>query len=105
MGMLSGLKINTSQMKANLARTGGTLAAEELAATLVESVGRNEAHNLIRTLVEQSDYENFADTIRSNTKLSGLIPESRLSEILSYKGPLAAAAQEAQKLVNTISNS
>jgi len=100
MGMLSGLKINTSQMKANLARTGGTLAAEELAATLVESVGRNEAHNLIRTLVEQSDYENFADTIRSNTKLSGLIPESRLSEILSYKGPLAAAAQEAQKLVN-----
>ena len=103
-GMLSGLKIHTSQMKANLARTGGKLAAEELAATLVESVGRNEAHNLIRTLVEQSDYENFANTIRSNTKLSGLIPESRLSEILSYKRPLAAAAQEAQKLANKISN-
>ena len=103
-GMLSGLKIHTSQMKANLARTGGKLAAEELAATLVESVGRNEAHNLIRTLVKQSDYENFANTIRSNTKLSGLIPESRLSEILSYKRPLAAAAQEAQKLANKISN-
>jgi len=103
-GMLSGLKIHTSQMKANLARTGGKLAAEELAATLVESVGRNEAHNLIRTLVEQSDYENFANTIRSNTKLSGLIPESRLSEILSYKRPLAAAAQEALKLANKISN-
>ena len=103
-GMLSGLKIHTSRMKANLARTGGKLAAEELAATLVESVGRNEAHNLIRTLVEQSDYENFANTIRSNTKLSGLIPESRLSEILSYKRPLAAAAQEAQKLANKISN-
>ena len=103
-GMLSGLKIHTSQMKANLARTGGKLAAEELAATLVESVGRNEAHNLIRTLAEQSDYENFANTIRSNTKLSGLIPESRLSEILSYKRPLAAAAQEALKLANKISN-
>ena len=103
-GMLSGLKILTSQMKANLARTGGKLAAEELAATLVESVGRNEAHNLIRTLAEQSDYENFANTIRSNTKLSGLIPESRLSEILSYKRPLAAAAQEALKLANKISN-
>ena len=103
-GMLSGLKIHTSQMKANLARTGGKLAAEELAATLVESVGRNEAHNLIRTLVEESDYENFANTIRSNTKLSGLIPESRLSEILSYKRPLAAAAQEALKLANKISN-
>ena len=103
-GMLSGLKIHTSQMKANLARTGGKLAAEELAATLVESVGRNEAHNLIRTLAEQSDYENFANTIRSNTKLSGLIPESRLSEILSYKRPLAAATQEALKLANKISN-
>ena len=100
--MVTGLKVNSARMWTNLSRTGGTLSTEELSVSLMKQMGRQEAHDLIKSLLKQGDHATFADRILSNSKVSRIIPEDRLSEILNYKRPLDSAMREAQNLANKI---
>ncbi|PPR15597.1 MAG: 3-carboxy-cis,cis-muconate cycloisomerase [Alphaproteobacteria bacterium MarineAlpha9_Bin7] len=102
--MISGLKINIPQMRANLALTRGTLAAEELVTTLAAGIARDEAHNLVDDLLKQSQNNNFSETVRSNSKVSELLTKEKIAEILGYKQTLTAAAREAQRLAKTIND-
>ncbi len=102
--MISGLKINISQMRANLALTRGTLAAEELVTTLAVGIARDEAHNLVNDLLKQSQNNNFSETVRSNSRVSELLTKEKIAEILGYKQTLTAATREAQRLAKTIND-
>ena len=100
--MVMHLKVDTARMRDNLSRTGGTLATEELCTNLLEQMGRHEAQNFIRSLLNQGDHKTFADRVVSNLKISRMIPERKLDEILSYKQPLEVATKETQNLANKI---
>ena len=89
-------------MRDNLSRTGGTLATGELCTNLLEQMGRHEAQDFIRSLLNQGDHKTFADRVLSNLKISRMIPERKLDEILSYKQPLEVATKETQNLANKI---
>ena len=91
-------------MQANLALTRGTLAAEELVTTLAAEIARDEAHNLVNDLLKQSQNNNFAETIRSNSRVSKLLTKEKIAEILGYKRTLTAAAREAQRLAKTMND-
>lgn len=51
---LQGLEVHTDRMRDNLARGGGTLMAESLAAALAPSLGRVDAHRLAGELARES---------------------------------------------------
>ncbi len=100
--MVMNLKVDTAQMRKNLSRTGGTLATEELCTNLFEQMGHHEAHDFIRSLLDQGDHATFADRVLSNLKISRMIPGRKLDEILRYIQPLKVATKETQNLANKI---
>ena len=100
--MVTHLKVDAARMRENLSRAGGSLATEELCTNLFEEMGYHEAHDFIRSLLNQGDHATFADRVLSNSKISRMIPKRKLDEILRYKQPLEVATTETQNLINKI---
>jgi 3-carboxy-cis,cis-muconate cycloisomerase len=73
---VSGLKIDTQRMIANLNMTNGLVMAESLTMTLARHMGKSEAHTLVQKLCE--------DAITSGTQLRQVaMSEERVRNILS----------------------
>jgi 3-carboxy-cis,cis-muconate cycloisomerase len=98
---LDGLEVDTERMRANLDLTHGAIAAERLVVMLADTLGRTEAHELVRTASLRSVAEgiSLADAVSAGT--DALTPEQIAAALdpATYLGSAGAFVDRALALV------
>ncbi len=104
--LFAGLVVNTVQMERNLARAGSVIMAESVMMTLVQKgVGRQEAHELIRScsMESQRACEDFKSYLMSNKGVSSKLSEKELDAALDPRAYLGQAGQTVDNILKTVS--
>ncbi len=98
--MLSGLQVDAKRCLQNLSLFKGLLASEELASELAQHMDRNSAHKLVEALIAAPD--GFENAARGNVIVTAAIESARLDAIFQYVTPVAAAAFETNRILDTL---
>lgn len=78
--ILRGLVVNEEHISSNLNKALGSAKSEEILRRLVESVGRQEGHEMLR---EHARADDFRGSVLSDEKITKLIPKKELIELFN----------------------
>ena len=94
-----GLELDATRMRENLDLTNGTILAERVAFALAETLGRAEAHAVVRDAVERAASgtgRTFADELRTDGRTA--LKDEEIAELLdpvTYLGSAEAFVDRA----------
>jgi 3-carboxy-cis,cis-muconate cycloisomerase len=105
--VVRGLRVNTGRMKENLNRLGGLLLSEPVMLKLGETIGRNEAHDLVYGVAMKAvdGLGSFRELLLADPRISAALTPEALDELLdpaAYTGLAGAfvdrVVREARRL-------
>lgn len=99
--LLEGLTVDEARMRANLDRLDGLLASEALSSALAEAIGRTEAKTLSGELVNKvrDERRHLRDIAAADSRVTSVLSSERLDAIFGYQDAIAAAAEDARRIV------
>lgn len=100
--VLSGLVVDPAAIEANLQLTGGSIMSEAVITALVaKGVGRQEAHELVRTVSQKAVQEHvqLKDAILANPAFEGKFAPGELDKLLDYASYIGAAVEKVDAVI------
>jgi 3-carboxy-cis,cis-muconate cycloisomerase len=81
---LDGVRVDPERMRTDLDLTGGLLLSESVAAALAPSLGRDQAHELVRECVQRATAEGqpFAVVLRDEPRVRKVLDDDALASAL-----------------------
>lgn len=104
--LFDGLVVNAPQMERNLARAGSVIMAESVMMALVQKgMGRQEAHELIRScsMDSQRACEDFKGYLMAKKEVSSKLNEKELDAALDARAYLGHSGQIVDNILKTVS--
>ena len=104
--LFDGLVVNAPQMERNLARAGSVIMAESVMMALVQKgMGRQEAHELIRScsMDSQRACEDFKGYLMAKKEISSKLNEKELDAALDARAYLGHSGQIVDNILKTVS--
>jgi 3-carboxy-cis,cis-muconate cycloisomerase len=103
---LNGLRVYSERMRANLEATGGLIMAERLATMLAEHVGRERAHDLVRSLTRRTrdEHRSLKEVLLQDERFGAVLPPEEIEKALNpacYLGSANAFIDRALALYET----
>jgi len=97
--ILDGLSINEENVKRNLFFLKGRQCSENLLIELTSSIGRQEAHKILRNLSREED---FMKAVKNHPQIKTLFSESKIDEILDPVNYIGSAPEIVDLVVTSI---
>ncbi|MFX1507299.1 MAG: adenylosuccinate lyase [Promethearchaeota archaeon] len=97
--ILDGVKINKDNVSKNLFLLNGRQCSENLLIKLTTSIGRQEAHKLLRDLTRKDD---FTKAIKSHPQIKTLFNEKEIDEILDPLSYIGLAPELVDLVVESV---
>ena len=95
--ILSGLEINKNAIKKNLESAFGSSKSELILEKLVDSLGRQEGHELLRNHVNSQDFKN---SVLNDNKILKYIDKAELENIFDIED-VGLSIEKTQKIIDT----
>ncbi|MHA1228288.1 MAG: adenylosuccinate lyase [Candidatus Hodarchaeales archaeon] len=99
--IIKNIKLNHKKIKSNLFLLNGKQCAERLMIHLSDKIGRQKAHEIIRSL---STSEDFVQAV-NNSEISEFLSEDELKDFLNPENYLGLSIQITERVINQIRQS
>ncbi|MFW9906462.1 MAG: adenylosuccinate lyase [Candidatus Thorarchaeota archaeon] len=97
--ILDGLRIDEKNVRRNLFLLKGRQCSENLLIKLASSIGRQEAHKLLRDLTREYD---FNESVKNHPQIQSLFSEKEIDEILDPFNYTGVASELADRVVEYV---
>jgi adenylosuccinate lyase len=97
--ILDGIKINEDNVRNNLFFLDGRQCSENLLIKLTSSIGRQEAHKILRDLTRKED---FAKTVKNHPQIKSLFNETEINEILNPLSYIGIAPELVDRVIDNV---
>ncbi|MFX0206110.1 MAG: adenylosuccinate lyase [Candidatus Hodarchaeota archaeon] len=97
--ILNGVKINEDNVRKNLFLLNGRQCSENLLIKLTASIGRQEAHKILRDLTRKDDFE---EAVKNHPKIRSLFSEKEIDGILNPLSYIGMAPELVDRVVEYV---